>query len=183
MYEIRFHGRGGQGAVTAANALAVAGAIEGKYVQAFPVFGVERRGAPVTAFVRIDEKEIDIRSQIYNPDVVIVLDMTLLGAVNVTAGLKKGGFVIFNTKKRPEEFNYPDFKIATVDATDIAVKNGLGTQTNPIVNTAILGAYAKAVGNLSIESIIEAVKHESPVKKEENAKAVKEAFENTILGW
>lgn len=183
MYEIRFHGRGGQGAVTAANALAVAGAIEGKYVQAFPVFGVERRGAPVTAFVRIDEKEIDIRSQIYNPDIVIVLDMTLLSVVNVTAGLKKGGILVFNTKKKPEEFKYPDFKVATVDATEIAVRNGLGTQTNPIVNTAILGAYAKAVGNVKLESIIEAVKQESPVKKEENAKAVSEAFENTVLGW
>ncbi|MEM4160896.1 MAG: 2-oxoacid:acceptor oxidoreductase family protein [Thermoplasmata archaeon] len=183
MYEIRFHGRGGQGAVTAANALAVAGAMEGKFVQAFPVFGVERRGAPVTAFVRIDEKEIDIRSQIYNPDIVIVLDMTLLSVVNVTAGLKKGGILVFNTKKKPEEFKYPDFKVATVDATEIAVRNGLGTQTNPIVNTAILGAYAKAVGNVKLESIIEAVKQESPVKKEENAKAVSEAFENTILGW
>ncbi|MCX8174340.1 MAG: 2-oxoacid:acceptor oxidoreductase family protein [Thermoplasmata archaeon] len=183
MYEIRFHGRGGQGAVTAANALAVAAAMEGMYVQAFPVFGVERRGAPVAAFVRIDEKEIDIRSQIYNPDIVVVLDMTLLGAVNVTAGLKKGGILIFNTKKKPGEFSYPDFKVATVDATEIAVRNGLGTQTNPIVNTAILGAYARAVGNVKLESIIEAVKQESPVKKDENAKAVKDAFENTVKGW
>lgn len=183
MYEIRFHGRGGQGAVTAANALAVAAAMEGKYVQAFPVFGVERRGAPVTAFVRIDDKEIDIRSQIYNPDIVVVLDTTLLSTVNVTAGLKKGGIVIFNTKKKPTEFPYPDFKVATVDATEIAVRNGLGTATNPIVNTAILGAYARAVGDLKLDSIVEAVKAESPVKKEENAKAVKEAFESTILGW
>jgi len=183
MLEVRFHGRGGQGAVTAANILAVAGAGEGKYVQAFPVFGVERRGAPVAAFVRIDEKEIDIRSQIYNPDVVVVLDMSLLTAVNVTAGLKKGGIIIFNTKKRPEEFNYPEFKVATVDATEIAVRNGLGTRTNPIVNTAILGGYVRAVGNLKLESVVKAVKEESPSKKEENAKAVREAYESTLLGW
>ncbi len=183
MYEIRFHGRGGQGAVTAANALAVAAAFEGKYVQAFPVFGVERRGAPVTAFVRIDEKEIDIRCQIYEPDIVIVLDMTLLGSVDVTSGLKQNGILIFNTKKKPEEFNYKNYRIATVDATEIAVRNGLGTPTNPIVNTAILGAYARVVEGLSIESIVKAVKQESPVKKEENARAVKEAYENTIKGW
>lgn len=169
--------------MTAANVLAVAGALENKFVQAFPVFGVERRGAPVTAFVRIDENEIDIRSQIYNPDIVIVLDMTLLDVVDVTAGLKEGGIIILNTTKKPREFSYGKYRVATVDATNIAVKNKLGTATNPIVNTAVLGAYAKAVGNVKLESIITAVKQESPVKKEENANAVKEAYENTILGW
>ncbi|MCD6383900.1 MAG: pyruvate ferredoxin oxidoreductase subunit gamma [Thermoplasmata archaeon] len=176
MYEVRFHGRGGQGAVTAANILAVAAFKEGKEVQAFPMFGVERRGAPVMAFTRIDEKPIDVKTLIYNPDFVVVLDPTLMEVVNVTEGLKDGSPVIINTKKNPEEFNLGNYKVYTVDATTIAVENGLGTPMSPIVNTAIIGSFARVSGIVKLESVIEAVRELSPVKKEENVKAAEMAY-------
>ena len=180
MYEVRFHGRGGQGAVTAANILAVAAFKEGKDVQAFPMFGVERRGAPVAAFLRMDERPIDIKTQIYEPDAVVVLDPSLLDVVNVTEGLKENGIVVVNSSKKPGEFKFGSAKVFTVDATGIAVDNELGTETNPIVNTAILGAYSKAVSNVSIESIVEAISENAPVKKQQNQKAARDAFEHTI---
>lgn len=179
MYEVRFHGRGGQGAVTAANILAVAAFKEGKDVQAFPIFGVERRGAPVAAFMRMDEKKIDIKTQIYKPDAIVVLDPTLLDVVDVADGLKNNGFVVINSSKEPSNFDFGDSKVFTVDATKIAVDNGLGTLTNPIVNTAILGAFSKAVGNVAIASILEAINENAPIKKAENQNAAKEAFEHT----
>ncbi len=154
MFEIRFHGRGGQGAVTAANILATAAFLEGNDVQSFPFFGVERRGAPVEAYTRIDNKKIDIKMYIYNPDAVVVLDTSLMSKIDVMKGLKEGGFLILNTQKKPEDFNLKNYKIAVVDATDIAVSFGLGSKSSPIVNTAILGAYSKAVGNVKIENKI-----------------------------
>ncbi|MFO7992408.1 MAG: 2-oxoacid:acceptor oxidoreductase family protein [Thermoplasmata archaeon] len=178
MYEVRFHGRGGQGSVTAANTLADAAFREGKDVQAFPMFGVERRGAPVAAFTRIDEEPIDIKTQIYEPDVVIVLDMSLLDVVDVAKGLKPDGKIILNTAKDPSEFDFGDADVYTVDATTIAVNNGLGTATNPIVNTAILGSYSRVVGNVKMESIYEAIENNVPVKHDENKKAAEEAHEN-----
>ncbi|MFH0816125.1 MAG: pyruvate ferredoxin oxidoreductase subunit gamma [Methanobacteriota archaeon] len=177
MYEIRFHGRGGQGAVTAANVLAVAAFKEGKDVQAFPMFGVERRGAPVAAYTRIDEKPIDIKCQIYEPDAVIVLDPTLMDVVDVTSGLKAGGPIIINSKKDPKEFQLKAGKVYTVDASSIAVENRLGSKTNPIVNTAILGAFSKVVGNVSLKALLEAIQDNAPVKPEENKMAAKQAFE------
>ncbi len=179
MYEVRFHGRGGQGAVTAATILADAAFHEGKDVQAFPMFGVERRGAPVAAFMRMDTKPIDIKTQIYEPDCVVVLDPTLMSVVDVTKGLKENGKIIINSSKDPKEFNLGKGKVYTIDATEIAIKHGLGTKTNPIVNTAILGAYSKAVGNVKIESIEEAILQNAPRKKEENRKAAVEAYEKT----
>lgn len=178
MYEVRFHGRGGQGAVTAANILAAAAFKEGKKVQAFPMFGVERRGAPVMAFMRMDDKNIDLRAQVYKPDCVVVLDTTLLKVVDVTAGLKEGGIVILNTQKKSSDFSYKA-KVFCVDATTIAVDNKLGTATNPIVNTAILGAFSKAVGNVTMPSIEKAIEENAPIKTEENKKAAREAFEQT----
>ncbi|MCK5559833.1 MAG: 2-oxoacid:acceptor oxidoreductase family protein [Thermoplasmata archaeon] len=181
MYEVRFHGRGGQGAVTAANILAVAAFKENKDIQAFPIFGVERRGAPVAAFLRMDEKPIDIKTQIYEPDAVVVLDPSLLEVVNVTEGLKQGGTVIINSRKRPDEFEFgADKKVFTVDATTIAIENRLGTQTNPIVNTAILGAYSKAVGNVQMPAIKESIMENAPIKPQENVKAAEQAYEITI---
>jgi 2-oxoacid:acceptor oxidoreductase gamma subunit (pyruvate/2-ketoisovalerate family) len=182
MIEIRFHGRGGQGAVTAANILAIAAFKEGKDVQAFPYFGVERRGAPVTAFTKIDDRPVRIKSQIYEPDYVVVLDSSLLKAVNVTQGLKNGGTVIINADKRPEEIKGVQGKIATVDATTIAVKHGLGSKEAPIVNTAILGAFAKATSVVKLESIVESIMDSAPAKKKENAEAAKEAYDNTLIG-
>jgi len=176
VYEVRFHGRGGQGAVTAANILAVAAFKEGKEVQAFPMFGVERRGAPVMAFTRIDDKPIDLKTLIYSPDFVVVLDPTLMDVIDVTEGLKEGGPVLINTTKSPEEFDLGGCKVYTVDATKIAVENGLGTPTNPIVNTAIIGSFAKVSGIVNLDSVLAAVRELSPVKKEENVKAAEEAY-------
>jgi pyruvate ferredoxin oxidoreductase gamma subunit/2-oxoisovalerate ferredoxin oxidoreductase gamma subunit len=178
MYEVRFHGRGGQGAVTAANILAAAAFKQGYDVQAFPMFGVERRGAPVTAFTRMDEKPIDIKTQIYQPDAVVVLDPTLLEVVNVAEGLPEGGTIILNTQKDPGEFSFDKMKVYTIDATTIAVENKLGTRTSPIVNTAILGAYSRVIGNVNMESIEGAILENAPIKAEENVKASKEAFEH-----
>ncbi len=179
MYEVRFHGRGGQGAVTAANTLADAAFREGKDVQAFPMFGVERRGAPVAAFTRIDTEPIDIKTQIYEPDVVVVLDTSLLDVVDVTEGLKPDGKIILNSAKDPGDFDYPGADVYTVDATKIAVDNGLGTETNPIVNTSILGAYSRVVGNVKLESLYDGIANNVPVKIENNKKAAKEAYEQT----
>jgi len=182
MIEIRFHGRGGQGSVIASEILAQAAFKEGKNVQSFPYFGVERRGAPVTAFTRIDDRPIRIRSEIYEPDYVIVLDPSLLGAVDITSGLKEGGLVLINIDKKPEELKLRSAsRIATVDATSIAIKHGLGSRTAPVVNTAILGAFAAASKEVRIESIVESIREIAPTKKEENAEAAKEAYEKVMV--
>ncbi|HUV07101.1 MAG TPA: 2-oxoacid:acceptor oxidoreductase family protein [Spirochaetia bacterium] len=183
MEEIRFHGRGGQGTVVASKVLAVAIAMENKYIQAFPEFGVERRGAPVVAFLRINDEQIYEKSRIYEPDHIVVLDPTLLNAVNVTEGLKEGGWIIVNTEKRPDELRQlGNFKIATVDAYAIAAENGLGSKTAPIVNTAILGSVVRILGLCGLESLIDAVKSEVPSKRDQNVAAAKESFEK-VLGF
>ena len=153
MIEIRLHGRGGQGAVTAAAILARAAAEEGKYVQAFPSFGTERRGAPVAAFARISDQPIWVRCQIYNPDYVLVLDPTLLGPIDVTAGLKAGGMLILNSPRPPEEVDLKAGSVATVDATGIALRV-LG---RPIPNTAMCGAFAAASKIVALDSILRAI--------------------------
>jgi len=176
MIEVRFHGRGGQGAVTAARLLAEAAFLEGKYCQAFPSFGAERRGAPVLAFTRIDNKPIRIRSLVYEPNHVVVLDPTLLEAVNVAAGLKRGGIIVVNAKETPEELKAG--KVATVDATAIALEL-LGT---PITNTAMLGAFAKATKLVSLESVVKAIEGYFGGKlAEKNVAAVKAAYERTSI--
>jgi len=177
MIEIRIHGRGGQGAVIASTVLAAAVFKEGRYVQSFPAFGVERRGAPVVAFTRIDDQPVRIRCQIYEPDHIIVLDPTLLEAVDVTAGLKEGGWIIINSEQDPAAFALPaKFRVATVDAQSIAIKYRLGPKSAPIVNTAILGAFAKATGIVSLEALAEAVREAVPIKPEENVAATREAY-------
>ncbi len=180
MLEIRVHGRGGQGAVVASKALAVAVLNEGKYVQSFPEFGVERRGAPVFAFTRIDDKEIFVRSKVYNPHHVLVLDPSLLEAIDVTEGLEKGGWIVINTKKNPGDFPrlVKDYKVATVDAYTIAVKHKLGPKTAPIVNTAILGAFVKVTRVVKLESLLKAIKEIVPIKPEDNAGAAQEAHDS-----
>ena len=176
MLEIRIHGRGGQGAVTAARLLAEAAFLEEKYCQAFPSFGAERRGAPVVAFTRIDSKPIRIRTLVYEPNHVVVLDPTLLEAVNVAAGLKWGGIIVVNAKEAPEELNVG--KVATVDATAIALEF-LGT---PITNTAMLGAFAKATKLDSLESVVKAIEGYFGGKlAEKNVAAVKAAYERTSI--
>jgi pyruvate ferredoxin oxidoreductase gamma subunit len=152
LIEIRWHGRGGQGAVTSTELLAQAAISEGKYAQAFPSFGPERRGAPVQAFNRVDSKSpVRIRADITEPDVVVVLDPSLLDKVNVTSGLKKGGPVIINTRKTAKEIKKEfgiKYPVATVNATKIA-REVLGV---PIVNTTVLGAVIKLTGVVKKES-------------------------------
>lgn len=181
MLEIRFHGRGGQGAVKASDVLAIAAFKEGKRVQAFPFFGVERRGAPVTAFTRISDDEIRIHSYIYEPDVLVVLDPTLIGAIPLTEGLKPNGKIIINTERNPDHFSFPEAEnpvVSTVACSAIALKYGLGSKSAPIVNTAILGAVAKATGLVMIESIMDAIEERIPTQKKENAAAAKETYES-----
>ncbi|MDR5695029.1 MAG: pyruvate ferredoxin oxidoreductase subunit gamma [Armatimonadota bacterium] len=174
IHEVRIHGRGGQGAVTAAELLAVAAFQEGFWVQAFPAFGAERTGAPVAAFARISRERIKLRSQVYTPDVVLVLDDTLLHAVDVMSGLKPGGVVIVNTTGTPRDLPLSgDALLYSVPASEIA-EAFLG---KPIPNTAILGAYAAITGKVKLESIVEAVKRRFPGKAGElNRQAVEEAY-------
>jgi 2-oxoisovalerate ferredoxin oxidoreductase gamma subunit len=173
MIEIRFHGRGGQGAVTAARLLAEAAFAEGKHSQALPFFGAERRGAPVLAFTRIDSRPIRIRTQIYEPNYVVVLDPSLLEVVNVASGIKHDGLIVLNSKKTAQ---FPNAKTAFVDATSIA-KEMLGV---PITNTAMLGAFAKATKLVSLDSLINVTKGRFSGKlADKNIAAIKAAYEQT----
>jgi 2-oxoacid:acceptor oxidoreductase gamma subunit (pyruvate/2-ketoisovalerate family)/2-oxoacid:acceptor oxidoreductase delta subunit (pyruvate/2-ketoisovalerate family) len=184
MYEVRFHGRGGQGAVMAAQSLADAAFIEGNYAVAFPYFGAERRGAPVLAFARVDANKIYRKTQIYKPDYVIVLDDKLIDLINVAEGLSKDGMAILNSTKKPEEIQLEnEVRTATVDATTIAL-DVLGV---PITNSVMLGAFAKATGLVKIESIEKGIMDifgarigERIAKK--NAKAARTAYERTAIG-
>ena len=172
MIEIRFHGRGGQGAVTAAEILAKSAFEDGKYCQAFPFFGAERKGAPVMAFSRIDDGPIRRRYQVYNPDYVIVLDETLLESVDVLSGLKEDGKVIINSK---DNVNLgKDIESVNIDATGIALEI-LGV---PIVNTVMLGAFAGATNVVTVDSLINVTKETFPGKiGEKNAKAIQIAYD------
>lgn len=182
MIEVRWHGRGGQGAVTAAEILAHAAIKEGKYAQAFPSFGPERRGAPVLAFNRFDDKPIWVRSDVYEPDVVAVLDPSLLTAVNVLSGLKPGGAVIVNSAEElgrvKARLGFKG-KTATVNATDIALE----VLKAPIVNTAMVGAFVRVTGLVKLDTVVEAVLERFGGKMgERNAEAVRKAYQATILG-
>jgi 2-oxoacid:acceptor oxidoreductase gamma subunit (pyruvate/2-ketoisovalerate family) len=178
MIEIRLHGRGGQGAVIAGKILAAAVFRDGMYAQSFPAFGVERRGAPVTAFTRIDKETVNLRCEIYEPDHIVVLDPTLMEGVNVTAGLREGGIILVNSEDDAGAFEMGDrFRVATVDASGIAVRNRLGTRTTPIVNTAILGAFARVTGLVTIDSVVEAIREGVPVRPDENAAAARNAYD------
>lgn len=182
--EIRIHGRGGQGGVTAAELLAKAAFKEGKWVQAFPFFGAERRGAPVKAFARFADEPILVRSQVYNPDYVMVLDATLLDVVDVSEGLKPGGIIIINTRKEPEEVSIKNYRIATVDATGIALELQLLVAGTPVLNTPMLGAFAKATEEIKLDSVVEAIKEEwLGAAGEKNAKAAMLAYERLVKGW
>ncbi|MDI6690880.1 MAG: pyruvate ferredoxin oxidoreductase subunit gamma [Candidatus Bathyarchaeota archaeon] len=182
--EIRIHGRGGQGSVTAAELLAHAAFLEGKWVQAFPYFGAERRGAPVKAFARISDEPILAHSQIYNPDYVIMLDPVIYKFVDITEGLKKNGILILNTTKKPEEIGLECWRIATVDATGIALELNLLVAGLPVVNTAIVGAFAKATGEIELTSVMKAIKETwSGAAGDKNARAAELAYERLIKGW
>jgi 2-oxoacid:acceptor oxidoreductase gamma subunit (pyruvate/2-ketoisovalerate family) len=182
--EIRIHGRGGQGSVTAAELLAHAAFLEGRWVQAFPYFGAERRGAPVKAFARISDKPLLIHSQVYNPDYIIVLDPVIYKMVDITEGLKKDGMIIVNTTKKPEEVEVKGWPIATVDATGIALELNLLVAGLPVVNTAILGAFAKATNEVRLESVLKVIKDAwAGGAGEKNARAAELAYERLVIGW
>jgi len=181
LIEIRWHGRGGQGAVTSADLLAQAVINEGKYAQAFPAFGAERRGAPVVAFVRIDsDKPIRVRSEIEEPDIVVVLAADLLRVVDVSSGLKTSGILVLNTPKAVEEiikeFSFK-WTLATVDATRIA-REMLGV---PIVNTAMIVALLRAAGVAKLESLIEPLRHRFGRLADKNINAMQRAYEETTV--
>ena len=175
MLEIRWHGRGGQGAVTSVEMLALAAIGEGKFAQGFPSFGPERRGAPVTAFTRIDDKRIKVRSAIYTPDVVVVLDASLVTLVNVTEGLNPDGTLIVNTTKSPDELKkelaFPG-TVATVDASKIAWEE-LGV---PITNTTMLGALIKVLKVVALEAVTSPLTHRFGRIAPKNLAALKRAY-------
>ncbi len=175
MIEIRWHGRGGQGAVTATELLAKAAVKQGLKAQAFAMFGPERRGSPVVAFTRIDKEPIEVRSHIYEPDVVVTLDPTIMNIVDVSSGLKIKGTLVLNTKFSPQELkkSFPNFRIATVDATSIALQR-LGVS---ITNTVMLGALLKAIGIVKLSNVEKAVLERF---NQINVEAVREAFDKTI---
>ncbi len=180
MQEIRIHGRGGQGAVTIAELLARAAVDEGKYGQAFPSFGPERRGAPVLAFCRVDEKQIRLRSQILEPDIAVVLDPGLLEILDPSRGLKKGGILVLNTTASADDLRRKhkfSCRLALVDASTIARE----VLRLPITNTAMLGALVMATGVVGIESLEEPLKDRFGRVAELNIKACRRAFEETRI--
>lgn len=186
MVEIKFFGRGGQGAVTAANLLVQAAFKEGNFGLAFPSFGAERRGAILNAFARIDNKEINIHQNVYNPDIVVVLDKKIIQMTNIFEGIKKRGIVIINTDRVPEKIH--EFiqitgfegKIFIVNATKICIDLKLVISGWPVVNTPILGALSKATGIVKIESLLDTIKENWRGNVgEKNALACKKAYEET----
>lgn len=159
MIQVRIHGRGGQGSVTLGHLIAEAAFAEGKWSQAFPQFGVERRGAPVEAFARVDDEKITDRSHVYEPDYVIVQDPSLIEFVDVCEGLDDSGTLLVNTAEEPDELGLDtDATVRTVDATEIAMEH----IERPIMNTALLGAFASASGLIDIESIEDVIMEEFP---------------------
>ena len=180
MIEIRLHGRGGQGAVTSAELLALASINEGKYAQAFPSFGPERRGAPVVAFCRISDERIRVRAVIARPDIVLVLDPSILRLVDVSDGLKQDGVLVTNTRFSPEEIKKElgvKTRLAVVDATKIA-REELGL---PITNTTMLGALLKASEVVDKGAMIEPLQKRFGRIAERNIKAFERAYKETRI--
>jgi len=181
MFQVRIHGRGGQGVVTATEMLSVAAFDEGCHAQAFPSFGSERTGAPVVAFCRIDDKAIRLREPIMNPDALIIQDPTLLHQVDCFAGLKPDGYILINTGKTFEELGLGDFvathraeRLRTVPATELALKH-VG---RPVPNVPLLGGFAAVSGILRLESVIKAIEERFSGKVAAgNIAAAKEAYE------
>jgi pyruvate ferredoxin oxidoreductase gamma subunit len=180
MLQIRIHGRGGQGVVTAAGILSVAAFEQGRHAQAFPSFGSERTGAPVVAFCRIDERDIRLREPIIEPDVLIVQDPTLLHQVDVFQGLKRDGYVLINTKRSFDELGLADIaarfrheRLTTVPATEIALKH-LG---RPLPNAVLLGGFAALSGLINLDAVAHAIRHKFDGRVAEgNVAAAREAF-------
>ncbi|MBI4743951.1 MAG: 2-oxoacid:acceptor oxidoreductase family protein [Actinobacteria bacterium] len=182
MVEIRWHGRGGQGAVTAAKLLAEAALGQNKYFQAFPEYGPERMGAPIQAFTRISPEPIEIHSNVTNPEIAIVLDPTLVGSIDVTEGLPNDGIVLVNSSEPPQEIkkklNNQKVKVYSVNATQIALE----TIGKPIPNTTMLGALIKVTNLMKIDDAVEHVRSSFGKKFNQsvidgNVKAVERAYD------
>ena len=184
MFQIRIHGRGGQGVVTAAELLSVAGFREGRHAQAFPSFGSERTGAPVIAFCRLDTRPIRLREPILAPDAVIIQDPTLLHQVDVFAGVTPDGYILINTSRSFAELGLEEFvadfqaeRLATVPATEVALKH-VG---RPLPNAALLGGFAALTGQISLDSVSAAIREKFPTKvAEANITAATEAFASVM---
>lgn len=179
MIEVRFHGRGGQGAVTSVEICAVSAIEDGKYAQGFPSFGPERRGAPVLAFLRISDKQIRLRSKIYNPDIVVLLDPSLLEIAHPTQDLKPSGVIIINTHKKAQEIKnqFPDFKVAVVDAYTIAHEE-LGV---PISNTTMIGALIKATNVINMNTIEKIMDERFGRLAQKNINSCHRAYSETVV--
>lgn len=181
MFQVRIHGRGGQGVVTATEMLSIAAFDEGRHAQAFPSFGSERTGAPVVAFCRIDDKEIRLREPIMAPDALIIQDPTLLHQVDCFAGLKPEGYILINTSKTFAELGLADFvashrteRLCTVPATEIALKH-VG---RPVPNVPLLGGFAAVSGIIRLDSVLKAIREKFSGKVADgNIAAAKEAYE------
>jgi pyruvate ferredoxin oxidoreductase gamma subunit len=180
MFQVRIHGRGGQGVVTAAELLSVAAFREGRHAQAFPSFGSERTGAPVVAFCRIADQEIRIREPIMAPDALIIQDPTLLHQVNVFSGVVPDGYILINTTRSFDQLGIGEFvkgfraeHLCTVPATDMAMRH-FG---RPLPNAALLGGFAAVTGLLSIDSVAEAIREKFPQRvADANIAAAREAY-------
>jgi len=179
MFQVRIHGRGGQGVVSGAEMLSVAAFIEGRYAQAFPSFGSERMGAPVMAFCRIDDKEIRMREPVMQPDALIIQDPTLLHQVDLFSGLGAEGYILINSKRGFDELGLGEFaqrfsrsRLCTVPATELAMKH-VG---RAVPNAALLGGFAAVSGQVKLESVIAAIREKFPAKiAEGNVAAATEA--------
>lgn len=179
MFQIRIHGRGGQGVVSGAEMLSVAAFIEGRYAQAFPSFGSERMGAPVMAFCRIDDKEIRLREPVLEPDALIIQDPTLLHQVDLFQGLHASGYILINSKLSFQELGLAEFvcgfhgsRLRTVPATELALKH-VG---RPVPNAALLGGFAAMSGRIRLESVIAAIRDKFPhIVADKNVAAAIEA--------
>jgi 2-oxoacid:acceptor oxidoreductase gamma subunit (pyruvate/2-ketoisovalerate family) len=175
LVEVRLHGRGGQGTVVASLVLARAAMLEGRGVQAFPEFGVERRGAPVTAFLRLSDAPIRLRCKVYAPDHVVVLDPKLLPQVELTPGGK--GWLVVNSATDPGALAVPGgWRVATVDATRLARAHGVGGGALPIVNSPMAGAFARTTGLVGLDALEAAIREMAPAAAEANVRAAREAW-------
>ena len=180
MFQIRIHGRGGQGVVTAAELLSVAAFEEGRFAQAFPTFGSERTGAPVVSFCRVDDRPIRTREPIVEPDALIVQDPTLLHQVDLFSGIGRDGFVLVNTERTFAELGLGELsarlrreRLLTVPATELA-REHVG---RPLPNAALLGAFAALTGVVSLESVAAAIRGRFPARVADgNIRAAEEAF-------
>lgn len=181
--EVRFHGRGGQGIVTASSLLSQAFFLEGKYPQSVPLYGPQRRGAPVTVFLRVGEEQIHQRSWVYHPQYIVALDDSLIEIANVTQGVPVGGLFLINTPNTSRESLGLDsrFSVAGVDADEIAYRRHLGGPPYPRINTLMLAAFAKVTALISLDSVIAAALGKFPQKDDRMTASMHEAYERATL--